>query len=768
MTRGHEDRSEAASVREWLDILPQLVWTMYPDGTNGFFNKGWHDYIGTNPSEPVSQSWLHWVHPEDGEQIAGRWNRSLASGFPFTCECRLRHKSGEYRCFLVQIRVQHNQHQEVIWWIGSCTDIHNQQIRQTTLESDAKLQRQMLDVSIDCIKVIRPNGHLSTMNRSGCVALGVSEDSGFGMEWLPLLAAEARGPGKEALALARKGENARFPGKSQLPGKEPQYWDNLLTPLKDSAGKVTTIMCVSREVTLERKAQMLLRNSEERLRLALEAGTIGICDGDLITGIARCDERTRAAFGLRGYDEITMQDLISAVHPEDRVRVTTLIEAAVDPTGIGKFDADFRAIGIIDGVCRWLSTKGRVTFESRDGARFAARFSGCVVDITEKVLAEQELVESQMRAREVLERTTDAVFMLNPGWEFIYLNPNAARLIADGRDLLGKNLWSEFPELVNRQFATQYYRVMEEGISVQFEEFYPEPLNMWFEVHAYPMQDGIVVFFRDSTKRRKSEEALIRSEKLAAVGRLAASVSHEINNPLAAVTNLLYLMETDATLSPTTREHLTTAQEELARVSQIAIQSLRFYRQSTKASKLLMEDKLDSILGFYQSQLRSGSITVSKRYRCHTPIMAFEGELRQVFANIIGNAVDALKNSGRVFVRTRLLSKDIFGRDYVVVTIADTGEGMAPSTLAKSFEPFFSTKGITGSGLGLWVSKNIVDKHQGKIRVRSRHIGPNHGSVFMIWLPTGSVPNNADHFQYPMSEYSNGIIASISTALTKQ
>ncbi len=125
---------------------------------------------------------------------------------------------------------QQRANNEVIRWIGGCTDIHEHRIQQIALATGSKVQREMLDASVDCIKVIHPNGHLSTMNRSGCVALGVSQDSGFGMDWLNLLPSEVRIPGREALERARKGDNARFPGKSELPGQEPQYWDNLLTP----------------------------------------------------------------------------------------------------------------------------------------------------------------------------------------------------------------------------------------------------------------------------------------------------------------------------------------------------------------------------------------------------------------------------------------------------------------------------------------------------------------------------------------------------------
>ena len=261
-----------------LDLLPQMIWVMRPDGSNEYFNRAWCDYAGIQPQE-ARESWLHWAHPDDHLTAFTLWSQSQEADTPFTGECRLRHKSGEYRWFLIQVRAQRNEHGHALRWLGSCTDIQEQRARRSALEENIKLQREMLDASIDCIKVIHPDGNLSTMNKAGCVALGVSEHSGFGMRWLPLLPREVHRRGGRALGIARQGKNARFPGMSQLPGQKTQYWDNILTPLKDAEGKAATILCVSREVTLQREA-------EQRLRIAGEI--------DSLTGLLN-----RRAFHLR-------------------------------------------------------------------------------------------------------------------------------------------------------------------------------------------------------------------------------------------------------------------------------------------------------------------------------------------------------------------------------------------------------------------------------------------------------------------------------------
>ena len=360
---------------------------------------------------------------------------------------------------------------------------------------------------------------------------------------------------------------------------------------------------------------------------------------------------------------------------------------------------------------------------------------GSALQIAElRASSEKALRASEARWREVLERTTDSVFVLDKTWRFTFLNANAGSLIAAGRDLLYKNIWDEFPEAVGREFWKQYQRAMNEGVPVQFEEFYPDPLNKWFDVHAYPTDEGIAVFFRDITERRRAEQALRQNEKLAVAGRLAASISHEINNPLESVMNLLFLIQGDTSVSPGTKEYLATAQSELDRVSHIATQTLRFYRQSTKPARTSLKEVLESVVALYERRLRDAEIVVERNYRSTEHILAFAGELRQLFANLIGNALDAIGTGGRIGIRERRSRDWSSGREGIRVTIADSGQGMNTDTLKHLFQPFFSTKETTGTGLGLWVSKEIIEKHGGEIKVRSSQTR-HRGSTFQLFFP---------------------------------
>jgi PAS domain S-box-containing protein len=245
----------------------------------------------------------------------------------------------------------------------------------------------------------------------------------------------------------------------------------------------------------------------------------------------------------------------------------------------------------------------------------------------------------------------------------------------------------------------------------------------------------------DITAARHAQDALLQSEKLAAAGRLAASISHEINNPLESVTNLLYLVASDPSLSAQTRTYVQQAEQEISRVSQIASQTLRFYRQSTKPSSVDLGTLLDSVLALLRGRLTSLPIQVIRQYEATAPLYCFEGELRQVFANLVGNAVDAMGSSpGRLILRTSDAHDWRSGEAGIRVSIADTGSGMPPDTLARVFEPFYSTKGSRGTGLGLWVSREIVVKHRGVMQVRSK---PGKGSVFSIFFPYAGVAESS-------------------------
>jgi signal transduction histidine kinase len=256
---------------------------------------------------------------------------------------------------------------------------------------------------------------------------------------------------------------------------------------------------------------------------------------------------------------------------------------------------------------------------------------------------------------------------------------------------------------------------------------------------AMPLEDngaivGGVVLLEDVTDRLRSEQALIRAEKLASAGRLAATIAHEINNPLEAVTNILYLLAQNRSLPDETRDYARLAEQELTRVAHIAKQTLGFYRETAAPAVVDVAAQLDELLMIYWKRMAEKKIDLVRDYEPGTDITCYPGELRQVVSNLISNAIDAT-TGGSIKVRARRSVSPNTKRKGVRITVADTGTGISSKRLPHVFEPFYTTKKDVGTGLGLWVCQNIITKHGGSIRVRSSVVTESHGTVFSVFLP---------------------------------
>jgi PAS domain S-box-containing protein len=249
--------------------------------------------------------------------------------------------------------------------------------------------------------------------------------------------------------------------------------------------------------------------------------------------------------------------------------------------------------------------------------------------------------------------------------------------------------------------------------------------------------DAVLEVGRDITAQLRAEEALREAEKLAAMGRVAGIIAHEINNPLAAITNIFFLLRNHPSLDADARRFAELAEQELDRVSHITRQTLSFYRESKQPISVHLSELIDSVLTLQESALQASHIVLKRRYAAQSLVWGFPVELRQVFMNLVINASQAMPDGGTLGIRVREVTDWTEKELRASVSIVDTGIGIKAEDARRLFEPFFTTKSAKGTGLGLWISKGIVQKYEGRISYRSYRHANGCITCFRVFLPIG-------------------------------
>ena len=520
--------------------------------------------------------------------------------------------------------------------------------------------------------------------------------------------------------------------------------------VRDDAGAAIGLRGLTLNNAERKRSEAALRASEERYRVLADLNPLAIWMGNASGQITYANQGFNAYTGLVPED-LAGEGWLQAFAPEDQDRVVATWTRSVQ-TGVD-YDIEARLRNASTGELRWWHLKAAPV---RDSSGAILHWLGVASDIHDarthaEALRNQQAEAERRRAElETVYRTTPVgLALLDPvHLTFLNLNDHEADMLGFPKEhILGRSLSEIAPpdklpgllELMREVAAGRHVRdhFLEGELAAR-----PGDRRAW-NVNYSPVynEDGSIRAISSAsieiTNQKKAEAALIQSEKLAAVGRLASSISHEINNPLEAITNLLYLIALDEKLPETVKLYVHMAQSELTRVSQIATQTLRFHRQAVAPTLVTAQDLVGAVVQLFAGRLANSGIKVLEQYRSNTRILCFENDIRQVFNNLIANAIDAMRTGGRLLIRAHASTdygvRD--GRPGVRITVADSGHGMSPATLARAFEPFFTTKDLQGTGLGLWISKGIVERHQGRLSVRSGQTEGRHGTLFTLFLP---------------------------------
>jgi len=423
---------------------------------------------------------------------------------------------------------------------------------------------------------------------------------------------------------------------------------------------------------------------------------------------------------------------ISGVHLTDTDKINGYRRGAVDYISVPVIPEVLRAkIGVFVELHR----------KTRELERLNSDLERRVAQRTEELRVSEE--HHRERA-ELLELATEAIIVRDLHGAIRYWNSGAEALYGWKREeVLGQNLHQTlrtvFPvSKEDAEYALQT-RGSWQGNLVQRDKEGREVIAATRKV-VNREGDAILEIQRDITAQMQAEEALRQAEKLAAMGRVAGIIAHEINNPLEAITNAFYLLRNHPSLDEEARYYASLAEQELQRASHITRQTLSFYRESRQPISIAIPELLNNVVELQQRPIVTNHIDLQKRYSSSALIQGFPGELRQVFLNLIGNAIQAMPQGGTLRLCVRDATDRQSGTRGVAISVIDTGAGIRPEDARRLFQPFFTTKSAKGTGLGLWISKGIIQKYEGRISFRTLRSGTRACTCFRVFLPvTGEI-----------------------------
>jgi signal transduction histidine kinase len=364
-------------------------------------------------------------------------------------------------------------------------------------------------------------------------------------------------------------------------------------------------------------------------------------------------------------------------------------------------------------------------------------------EIAQRKQAELKLRQAEQLAEQVLESSLDCMKLLDLEGHLEYMSPIGQKVleIDDVGQILGKR-WMDFWKEEDQPRVKAALVAARSGQVGCFQGILPTkggPTSWDVRVSPVVGDDGkvkrLIAVSRDITQLERSQQVAVQAEKLAAAGRLAATIAHEINNPLEAVTNLIYLAKSWEGVPIEVCKQLEIADRELARVAQLAQQTLGFYRDNTSSKWVPVAELVDDVLLIYERKLKYKYLEAVISLDPDLKIFGKQGELKQALSNLMANAIEASKISGKIWLSARTTKNWTNEMEPGVrITVADNGSGMGPEVRRQIFVPFFTTKPGIGTGIGLWVTKSLIEQQGGFMRFRSKQ-GQNAGTVMSFFVP---------------------------------
>jgi PAS domain S-box-containing protein len=582
----------------------------------------------------------------------------------------------------------------------------------------------IVDSSDDAIISKDLNGFVTSWNPASERLFGYTAEEMMGQTILTIMPPELRAEEEKTLTRVKAGERIEVAETERLARDGRRLCVSVkVSPIRDDDGRVIGASLIVRDISERRQADAI----KFSLSAIVESSDDAIIGKDLNGIITSWNRGAERLFGYKP-EEIIGKSVLTLIpkhlqSEEPEILARLRANQRIDHYETQRVSKSGKLLNVSLTISPIRDRQGNVI-----GVSKIAR------DISERTTAD----ELRIKLAAIVESSDDAIVGKDLNGVITSWNAGAERLFGyKAEEIIGQSvlrlipeeLQSEEPEILARLRADQRIDHYETQRISKTGERLHLALTISPIRDAYGRVIGASKIARDISERKRAQMALIESEKLAATARMAATIAHEINNPLESVTNLAYLLSVDTSLSQTAHTYAELLLKEISRASDIARQTLSFYRDSSKPDEIKVANLLSEVLEVHEPKLTKRNIRVKRDLDESAVVWGFSSELRQVFVNLLLNASDALNENGELAVRVKVSGS------VVKIFVCDNGCGIPRALHRQIFEPFFTTKRNSGNGLGLWVSSGIVKKHDGRIRMRSSTREHRHGTVFQIQLP---------------------------------
>jgi len=729
----NQKQAEAAlreSERKFKDLaeaIPHSVWITSAEGLAEYSNQRWLELTGLSLEESLGHGWLSAIHPDDAAQTMVLWEKAAALGETFEAEYRIKTPDGTYRWQLARGVRHRSDDGHGDKWFGTCTDIHDHKNAMEALRDREATLRNFYDHSPFAMGITEFLGNDVLM-----IYANPATSEWFGLKPGAMNGYTLRGIGTssdELEAVLGSYRECLQTGKpvvtEYLRVKDgSQHWvRETIAPLDTAASGNPRFTYVTKDITSYKRAEERLRRNEERFRTALNNSPVVVFSQDKEL---RHTWVYNPALGFKAEDVIGKRDIELCERRAD-ADLTEALKRRVIETGMAVREEviiHYRGVPLAYHLA---------INPLRNAAGEIEGITCTATDITERKQAEASLRQQQLVLATLIESTTDYVYMKDRAGRYVFLNSSAANSMGKTvQEIVGKDDTFLFPADSARLIMKKDDELMAAGKSAVFEETHSIGGSTQ---HLFTSKSicrdaagaviGIVGISRDVTEHKEAENALISRDLNEAAARMAHALAHEINNPLAAITNAIYLLQQGTEILPS-KELLNAAEHSLSRITKITRHMIGLYNRNARPHKINVQEIVEDTLASVESQVIARGIQIEKTLKpCE--FNGIDTDLRQLFSALMENAIE----QGRGLIKLRL-SPTKGPRAGFRLAIADNGPGITPQHRHQLFEPFFSTKTEPASGLGLWVTRSIAEKYEGYIRLRTSTREGASGTCVMV------------------------------------